>query len=70
VDKLLAQVPSLDHDYLPIQKEELSKLAKVCIGNSVYLQKLKQKVGSSDQCDAKIETDLDTQNWFCTIKIN
>ena len=60
--------------YLPIQTEELNKMAKVCIGNSVYVQKLKQKVGSKDAdntgATTKIVTDLETNRWFCTIKIS
>lgn len=69
VDKLQIQVSNVEPYYLPIQCEELNKLAKVCVGNSVYLQKLKQQVGSKEGRNIKIDMDVDTHEGFCTIKL-
>ena len=71
VDKLLAQQSTIDKDYLSMQEAELRRLAKVCIGNSVYVQKLKQKVDeNTGKADATVDIDVDTHNQFCTVKIS
>jgi hypothetical protein len=70
VDKLISQIPSIDKDFLPMQDGELRRLAKVCIGNSVYVQKLRQKVdNATGEAEGDISVDLDTHSQFCTIKI-
>lgn len=71
VDKLISQIATVDKDFLPIHEDELRRLAKVCIGNSVYIQKLRQKVdNSSGKAEGDVSIDLETHNQFCTIKIN
>jgi hypothetical protein len=72
VDKLLSQMPGVDTDYIPMRDNELRRLAKVCIGNSVYVQKLKQKVGNADGQKAEGDSvfDLETHNHYCTVKIS
>jgi hypothetical protein len=71
VDKLLSQMPGVDTDYIPMRDNELRRLAKVCIGNSVYVQKLKQKVGNADgQAEGDSVFDLETHNHYCTVKIS
>lgn len=71
VDKLLSQASEVDEDFLPIQESELRQLAKVFIGNSVYVLKLRQKVENNNgKADISVEVDLDTHSQFCTIKIS
>lgn len=70
VDKLLWQLPSIDPVYLPIQENELRQLAKVCIGNSVYVQKLRQVVGDNGKATGEVSFDLETHNQFCTTKLS
>lgn len=56
-----------------MQDDELKRLAKVTIGNSVYVQKLRQKVEATSTTETKVsdhvEYDLETHDQFCTIKI-
>eukprot|EP00539_Tryblionella_compressa_P001162 CAMPEP_0178733116 /NCGR_PEP_ID=MMETSP0744-20121128/622_1 /TAXON_ID=913974 /ORGANISM="Nitzschia punctata, Strain CCMP561" /LENGTH=225 /DNA_ID=CAMNT_0020385275 /DNA_START=183 /DNA_END=860 /DNA_ORIENTATION=- len=68
IEKLLAQIPTTDPSYLPIQEDELRQLAKVCVGNSIYLQKLKQIIGEGTT-KASVSIDVNTNKQFCTIKI-
>lgn len=72
VDRLLAQLPVIGTDFAAMQEDELRRLAKVCVGNSVYLQKLKQAIGSKDDDTAtgKITSETSTHKQFCTFKIN
>eukprot|EP00536_Pseudo-nitzschia_multiseries_P013959 jgi/Psemu1/310418/fgenesh1_kg.636_\ len=69
VDRLLAQVPLIDADYLPVQVEELRQLAKVCVGNSIYLQRLIQMIKGNEESKAQVTIDTHTNGQFCTIKI-
>jgi hypothetical protein len=70
VDTLLSQLSDIDPEYLPMQEEELKRLAKVCIGNSVYVQKLRQKVDATGKATGELSFDLETHNQFCTTKLN
>jgi hypothetical protein len=70
VDKLLSQLPNIDQAHLPMQEKELRQLAKVCIGNSVYVQKLRQKVDANGKATGDVSFDLETHNQFCTTKIS
>ena len=69
VDKLLSQLSSLDAVFISVQEADLRCLAKVCIGNSVYLQKLRQTVQSNGKASVGVSFDLDTHGEFCTIKL-
>ena len=69
VDKLLSMISDIDSEYLPMQGEELKRLAKVCIGNSVYVQKLRQKVDATGKATGEVSFDLETHNQFCTTKL-
>lgn len=70
VGKLLAMLPSLDSSYLCITKEELNQIAKVCVGNSVYVQKMKQTVSTSGGKVEGVSFDFDTNKAFCTVKLS
>ena len=69
VDQLLEQLSSMESIYSPVQEDELRRLAKVCIGNSVFVQKLKQKIEDPQKTGGKITLNLDSHTQFCTIKI-
>lgn len=69
VDKLLKQAESGDSDFLSVGESELRKLAKVCVGNSVYIHKLKQQILSDGKASGDVLFDLETHSQFCTIKI-
>lgn len=70
VGKLLAMLPSLDSSYLSITKDELNQIAKVCVGNSVYVQKMKQIVSTSGEKVEGVSFDFDTNKAFCTVKLS
>uniref|UniRef100_A0A6U9WSR9 Uncharacterized protein n=1 Tax=Pseudo-nitzschia australis TaxID=44445 RepID=A0A6U9WSR9_9STRA len=69
IDRLLSQVPLIDPDFLSVQEEELRQLAKVCVGNSIYLQKLIQVIKEKGESKARVTIDTNTNRQFCTIKI-
>ncbi len=69
IDRLLVQVPLMDPNYLPAKKEELQELNKVCLGNSIYLQKLMQIIHRKEESKARVAIDTTTNVEFCTIKI-
>ena len=70
IDRLLVQIPGIDSNYLPAQEEELRQLAKVCVGNSIYLQKLIRIIEGKGESKARVTIDTKTSNQFCTIKID
>lgn len=70
VGKLLALIPSLDSSYVSVTKDELGQIAKVCVGNSVYLQKMKQFASSKDGSPKAVAFDFDCNPEFCTVKLS
>ena len=73
LDHLNAEVDSIAEEYRAIDKDELKQLAKVAVGNSVYLLKLQQKLKSRQadgRVEATIEIDADSHKRFCTIKVS
>jgi len=70
IERLLTQIPLIDPNYLPAQEAELKQLAKVCVGNSIYLQKLIQVIDGKGESEARIAIDTTTNSEFCTIKIH
>jgi len=70
IDQLLAQISVIDTNYLPAQEEELRKLAKVCVGNSIYLQKLINTIDGKEDSKTRVTVDTKTSIQFCTIKMD
>ncbi len=70
VDRLHAQNQLIPEHFQSLQVDEINRLAKVIIGNSVYLQKLRQKVDGGVIAKGGVEFDTKTHNQFCTIKIS
>uniref|UniRef100_A0A7S1ZHY9 Uncharacterized protein n=1 Tax=Ditylum brightwellii TaxID=49249 RepID=A0A7S1ZHY9_9STRA len=56
-------------NYLPVAKEEVMSLAKVCVGNSLFLHKLTQQVRSGEKVTGKVLIDFSAHKQFCSIKI-
>lgn len=71
VDRLLAQSQSIPEHFRVLQNDEINRLAKVTIGNTVFVLKLQQKVENGFTVIPKgnVEFDLETHNHFCTIRI-
>jgi hypothetical protein len=69
IDRLLLQIPLIDPYYLPAKEEELRKLMKVCVGNSIYVQKLMQVIQRKEVTKARVAIDTTANSEFCTIKI-
>ena len=70
VGKITALLPSLDSALLSLTKEELNQIAKVCVGNLVYVQKMKQMVAAPDGGrPRRVEFGFDSNCEFCTIKL-
>ena len=66
ITKLLA---SIDVDFFSMDKDELGQLAKVCVGNSVYVQMMKQMVEKVDSKPPKgVEFDFAASVEFSTVK--
>ena len=68
VDTIVAQLGKIKESYHAIRKEELTKLAKVCVGNSLYLHKLlehHQKGYKSS--DLSVQFDFKSHNQYCSI---
>jgi len=69
VDGLLSRYKQLDSQFCLVAEEELKSLAKVCVGNSVYLMKLSRQVSDGGSASGKVEFDFDTNAEFCIIKL-
>jgi hypothetical protein len=70
VGKVLAGLQALDASLLSMTREDLNQIAKVCVGNSVYLQKLRQAISSQDGTwKPRALFDFDANCEFCTIKV-
>ncbi len=65
------KLPSVDVDYAPIREIELKSLLKVCIGNNVYLLKLRQAMQDPKSLlSIRVEIETKTHDQFCTIKLS
>ena len=71
VDRILAQSQSTPEHFRVLKNDEINRLAKVALGNAVFVLKLQQKVDNGFTGNAKgnVEFDLETHNHFCTIRI-
>lgn len=69
VDEMLAKYPQVDSAFCSVTEEEIRSLAKVCVGNSVYLMKLSRQVSDGGSASGKVEFDFETDNEFCIIKL-
>ena len=67
VDDMLAKYKAFDS--VSVKEEELKSLAKVCVGNSVYVMKLLQQVKGEGKASGKVVFDFETNSEFCIIKI-
>lgn len=56
-------------DLIAMKEEELKSLAKVCVGNAVYVVKLSQQVRGEEKASGKVVFDFETNSEFCIIKI-
>jgi hypothetical protein len=56
-------------DSVSVKEEELKSLAKVCVGNSVYVTKLSQQIKGGEKASGKVVFDFETNSEFCMIKI-
>ena len=63
----------MDPMYSPATEAELRSLLKVCIGNAVYVQKLRQLLESGDESVSSQSIhailDFETHNQFCIFKL-
>jgi hypothetical protein len=69
VDQMLQDVRQIDPAHAPLQEAELRALLKVCVGNNVYLLKLKSLVDSSAASTATPLISFEGKSPFCTIKL-
>lgn len=69
IDVLTKQIEIVDADFAPIRESELRSFTKVCIGNSVFAQKLMILVSKDGKGSGKVSFDFETHKQFCTIKI-
>ncbi|KAL3924307.1 MAG: hypothetical protein SGILL_001126 [Bacillariaceae sp.] len=70
LEKALTLMEKLDPDYLPMSVEEMKQLSKVCLGNSIYLQRLVQVSTGDGASAATISVDTKTNKCFCIVKLS
>ena len=71
VGTLLSALPSIDPTSLSMTKEDLHQVAKICVGNSVYLQKFGQsRTRQSKDVQQNPSFDFDRIGEFFTIKVD
>lgn len=70
VDTLLEQLSRFDATSFSIREEDLRKLAKVCVGNSIFVMKLSQMVAGGQEAKGSVSFDFETDKEFCIIKIS
>ncbi|GKY96188.1 hypothetical protein MPSEU_000578700 [Mayamaea pseudoterrestris] len=70
-DQLLTDLSSMTQslDPLPFDECELRWLQKVCVGNAIYLAKLKSIISSNCQNSTKVTFDFGGANQFCIVKL-
>jgi hypothetical protein len=69
VDHLLKEVRTFDAAYAPLQEAELRALLKVCVGNNVYLLKLKSLPAASAATATHATLSFESMSPFCTVKL-
>jgi Mak10 subunit, NatC N(alpha)-terminal acetyltransferase len=78
IEHLLSDITDqkLDSTFLSMNEADLRSLIKVCVGNTVYVQRMKQLVeramvhgGNGLPVKAKIRFDFESNNQFCIIKV-
>ncbi|CAJ1969280.1 unnamed protein product [Cylindrotheca closterium] len=69
VDKLESQLKVIDSDFVSASENDLRQLAKICVGNTIYLAKLTQMVAENGKSSGGLAIDMETSVQFCTIKI-
>ena len=76
VDKLLGEIGAKFDGKIssPVRKEEVMKFAKVCVGNTLFLHKLRQLVEKNRPgckiTEKSVTFDFGVHEQFCTIKVN
>lgn len=72
VDKLESQLKSgsVDSDFVTASEADLRLLAKIAVGNTIYLAKLTQSVAQNGKSSGELSIDMEPSVQFCTIKIN
>ena len=70
VDKLEEQLKGIDADFVSAGEADLRLLAKISVGNTVYLAKLTQSVAQNGKTSGELSIDMEPSVQFCTIKIN
>ena len=70
VDKLESHLKSIDSDFVSASENDQRQLAKISVGNTIYLAKLTQMVTQSGgKSSGGLSIDMETSVQFCTIKI-
>jgi len=74
VDHLTTEINSVADEHRVTDKDELKRLAKIVLGNSIYLLRLRQKIETSSTKENSgkrlVEVDRESHKHFCTIKIS
>lgn len=66
--QITSLLATIDGDFFSMTKEELGQIAKVCVGNSVYVHMMKQLVEKGSK-PPSVEFDFNANNEFSTIKL-
>lgn len=68
VDGLLGN-KQVDRKDMSTTEDELRSLAKVCVGNSVYLMKLIRQIDEGANATGTVEFDFSSHDEFCIVKL-
>lgn len=73
VERLIRDVSALDEaaaSYASLQEPDLRALLKVCVGNNVYLLKLRSLIEAKHGAEVKLEFSFEANSQFCTVKLS
>lgn len=69
VEQLMSIIGNIDVSFAAIQESEMRDLQKVCIGNSVYIQKLRQ-VSEAKPPKTSADYDFSAHDQFCILRLS
>ena len=69
IDKILVQIGEIDANYCSIRKDDAMKLAKVCIGNLLFLHKFSCNIHTNDSRSFEVKFDFAAHKQFCSIQL-
>jgi len=70
LDKVSSNTSVINKDFCVIPESSLQGLTKICVGNSVFLMKLRQMVGKDGTASGSATFDFGNHQHFCTVRLS